>query len=121
MSSLVKPVPNVANVKIVAIVISAPSGIPGSISFIDVNLTQITIQWTELPCEEHNGPVAGYIVKYSSATVPPHTDTLTVSGSDTTELTVSDLLSHTTYTFSVGAMGAPQFATSSVTTTYLPG
>jgi hypothetical protein len=81
------------------------SGIPGSISFSDVSLTSITIQWTELPCSDRNGEITGYIVEYNSTT-PPHANTVTVSGSSNTRLVVSDLLPRTNYSFSVRAQGA---------------
>ena len=84
---------------------SAPSGIPGPLSFSDVNLTSITVQWTELPCSDRNGEITGYTVEYSSTT-PPHTNTVTVSGSSTTRLVVGGLLPRTSYTFSVRAAGA---------------
>ena len=85
---------------------AAPSGIPGSISFSesDINLTSITVEWMELPCSDRNGEITGYTVEYSSTT-PPHTNTITVSGS-TTRLAVGGLLPRTSYTFSVMAQGA---------------
>ena len=85
---------------------AAPSGIPESINFRDVNLTNITVQWTELPCSERNGEITGYTVEYNSTTPPPHTNTVTVSGSSNTRLVVGGLLPRTNYTFSVRALGA---------------
>ena len=85
---------------------SAPSGIPGPLSFNSVNLTSITVQWTELPCSDRNGEIAGYTVEYTSTTRPSHADTLNVTGSNTTRLVVNGLLPRTNYTFSVRAVGA---------------
>ena len=85
---------------------TAPSGIPQSIIFSDVNLTSITVQWTELPCSDRNGEITGYTVEYSSTTPPHHTDTVTVFGPSNTRLVVGDLLPRTSYTFSVRAQGA---------------
>ena len=87
-------------------VLSAPSGMPGSLSFSAVNLTSITVQWTELPCSDRNGEITGYTVEYSSTTPPPHSNTVNVSGSSTTRLVVGSLLPRTSYTFSVRAVGA---------------
>ena len=84
---------------------TAPSGTPQSISFSDVTLTSITVQWSELPCSDRNGEITGYTVEYSSTTPPPHTNTVTVSGSSNTRLVVGGLLPRTGYTFSVGAQG----------------
>ena len=85
---------------------AAPSGIPGSLNFSDVNLTSITVQWTELPCSDRNGEITGYTVEYSSTTPPPHTNTVTVSGSSNTRLVVGGLLPRTSYNFSLRAQGA---------------
>ena len=85
---------------------TAPSGIPESISFDDVNLTSITVQWMELPCSDRNGEITGYTVEYSSTTSPPRTNTVTVSGSSNTRLVVSGLLPRTNYAFRVRAQGA---------------
>ena len=90
-----------------------------ALSFSDANLTSITVQWTELPCSDRNGEITGYTVGYSS-TRPPHTNTVTVSGSSTTRLV--GLLPRTNYTFSVRAVGAlglmgPSASESSLTST----
>ena len=80
---------------------------PGPLSFSAVNLTSITVQWTELPCSDRNGEITSYTVEYSSTTPPPpHSNTVTVSGSSTTRLVVGGLLPRTNYTFSVRAQGA---------------
>ena len=92
---------------------SAPSGMPGPLSFSAVNLTSITVQWTELPCSARNGEITGYTEEYSSTTPPPHSNTVTVSGSSTTRLVVGGLLPRTRYTFSVRAVGAAQSRTGS--------
>ena len=78
---------------------TAPSGIPGSIMFSDINLTSITVQWTELPCSDRNGEITGYTVEYDSMTIP-------VSGSNSRILVVGGLLPRTSYTFRVRAQGA---------------
>ena len=84
---------------------TAPSGIPGSIMFSDVNLTSITVLWTELPCDNRNREVTGYTVQYSS-TKPLYTNTVDVSGSSNTRLVLGGLLPRANYTFSVRAQGA---------------
>ena len=86
----------------------APSGTPESISFSNVNLTSITVQWTELPCSDRNGEITGYTVEYNSMVFTASNRRLVVGG----------LLPRTSYTFSVRAQGASdsQSATSSTTT-----
>ena len=82
---------------------SDPSGIPGPISFSDINLTSITVQWTELPCSDCNGEITDYTVEYSSTTPSSHGNAIPVSGSSNTRLVVVGLLPRTNYTFSVRA------------------
>ena len=89
----------------VCLMFTAPSGTPHSISFSSVTLTSITVQWRELVCSDRNGEITGYTVEYSSTTPPPHTNTVTVSGSSNTRLVVGSLLPRTSYIFSVGAQG----------------
>ena len=79
---------------------TAPSGIPGSIMFSDINLTSITVQWTELPCSDRNGEITAYSVEYNSMSIP-------ISGSSSRRLVVGGLLPRTSYTFRVKAQGAP--------------
>ena len=67
------------------------------------------MQWGEVPCEDRNGEITGYIVEYSS-TSPPHSGTLTVSGADTRTAVLGGLLPSTTYTITVRAQGAPTTA-----------
>ena len=81
------------------LIFAAPSGIPASISFSGVNLTSITVQWTELPCSERNREITGYIVEYGSTMA-------TVSDPSNRRLVVGGLLPRTRYTFSVRALGA---------------
>ena len=69
------------------------------------NLTSITVQWGEVPCEDRNGEITGCIVEYSS-TSPSHSGTLTVSGADTRTAVLGGLLPSTTYTITVRAQGA---------------
>ena len=83
---------------------AAPSGIPGPISFSDINMTSITLQWMELPCSDRNGEITGYTVEYSSTPLPD-SNTVTVLGSSNTRLVVDGLLPHTSYIFSVRAQG----------------
>ena len=97
---------------------AAPSGTPRSIRFSSVTLTSITVQWSELLCSDRNGEITGYTVEYSSTTPPPHTNTVTVSGSNNTRLVVGGLLPRTGYTFSVGALGTNRTRDSARFTAY---
>ena len=67
------------------------------------------MQWGEVPCEDRNGEITGYIVEYSS-TSPSHSGTLTVSRADTRTAVLGGLLPSTTYIIAVRAQGAPTTA-----------
>ena len=82
----------------------APSGSPSSIMFSSTTLTSITVQWGEVPCEDRNGEIMGYMVQYT-ADDPPHTGTMAVSGVDNRVAVVSDLLPRTSYSILVRAEG----------------
>ena len=66
------------------------------------SFSRIIIQWAELPCQDHNGEITGYIVEYSS-TSPLHSSILTLSNS--TRVVLDDLLPRTHYVLSVRAVG----------------
>ena len=85
----------------------APSGTPESISFSNVNLTSITVQWTELPCSDRNGEITGYTVEHNSMV-------FTVSDPSNRRLVVGGLLPRTSYTFSVRAHGRWEYGSDSV-------
>ena len=94
-----------------------PSGSPESVSFGTVNLTSITVQWTEVPCSDRNGEITDYTVEYSSTT-PPTTNT--TSGSSSRELVVGGLLPRTSYTFTVRAGDSNSTSASATTFTSTP-
>ena len=92
-----------------------PSGSPKSVSFGTINLTSITVEWTEISCEDLNGGnITGYTVKYNS-TIPFTVNMITVNVS-TMKLVVGGLLPRTNYTFSVRANEASQFTSNSTFT-----
>ena len=94
-----------------------PNGSPESVSFGTATLTSISVQWTDIPCEDLNGgEITGYTVEYSSTT-PPTTNTM--SGLSSRELVVGGLLPRTRYTFTVRAEGASR-STSATTFTSTP-
>ena len=76
--------------------IIAPTAAPQSVSTISSNVTSITIQWEEVPCQHRNGMINSYQISYSGGNV-------TVVG---TMFTATQLLPRRNYTFSVTALGA---------------
>ena len=84
---------------------TAPSGPPSSLTVNGTTtLTSITVQWGEVPCEDRNGEITGYMVQYTAEN-PPHNGTMAVSEADTGKVVVGDLLPRTSYRFSVRAEG----------------
>ena len=95
-----------------------PSGSPVSVSFGNVTLTSITVQWEEVPCSDRNGNITSYTMKYISTT-PPTTNTMSGLSSKEFELVVGGLLPRTSYTFTVRVEGASS-TTSNTTFTSTP-
>ena len=95
-----------------------PNGSPDSVSFGIVNLTNITVEWTEIPCEDLNGGnITGYTVEYNSTT--PFTANMITVNVSTMRLVVGGLLPRTSYTFTVRANEVSQ-STSNSTFTSTP-
>ena len=57
-----------------------------------------------VPCIHRNGEITGYSVRYGVQ--GQSTQTMSVSGADTTETTISDLMSSTTYSIEVAAVNS---------------
>ena len=75
----------------------APSAAPTSVSTSSESSSSITVQWEMVPCIHRNGDITGYSVKYSGETV-------SVSGDDVTEVTITGLTASTTYSVQVAAV-----------------
>ena len=85
-------------------IISAPSAAPSSVKVHVSNgtSTTITVQWEMVPCIHRNGEITGYSVRYGVQ--GRITQTMSVSGADTTEITISNLMSSTNYSIEMAAM-----------------
>ena len=78
----------------------APSAAPISVSISEVTSSSITVQWEMVPCIHRNGDITGYSVQYTGG---GSTQTLSVSGDDVTEVTITGLTASTTYSVRVAA------------------
>ena len=78
--------------------LAVPSDSPTSITVSRSTSTTITVQWGEVECIDRNGEIAGYSVRYSGG---GSTDTRFVSGGDTRQATISELIPFTEYTIEV--------------------
>ena len=43
---------------------SAPTAPPSNVNVTDVTSSTITVQWGMVPCDDQNGPITGYSVRY---------------------------------------------------------
>ena len=43
---------------------SAPTAPPSNVNVTDVTSSTITVQWEMVPCDDQNGPITGYSVRY---------------------------------------------------------
>ena len=114
------------SIVIISITTVAPTGSPSNVdTTVARNLTSITVQWGEVPCEDRNGEITGYIVEYVNSTQSTfhRSGTITVSGADNRTTVISGLLPNTMYTISVRAQGAPglAFASGNHSTTHPTG
>ena len=71
----------------------------------DVTSSNITVQWGTVNCIQRNGDITGYSVRYG-VQGDGSTQTVSVSGGDTTETTISGLDSSTNYTIEVAAVNS---------------
>ena len=84
---------------------SAPSAPPSSVNATVQSSTSITVQWGEVPCIDRNGDITGYSVQYG-VMGSGNTQTMPVDGADTTQTTIGDLMSSTTYSIQVAAINS---------------
>ena len=82
---------------------SAPSAPPSSVNATVENSTSITVQWGSVPCIDQNGVITGYSVQYG-VMGSGNTMTLPVDGAATTQTTIDNLMSSTTYSISVAGV-----------------
>ena len=90
----------------------APSAAPDPVTLTGVTSSSITVQWGEVNCIHRNGEITGYSVRYSGG---GSTQTMTVSGADVTETTISGLTPSTDYSVQVAVVngaGTGEFSTS---------
>ena len=85
--------------------VPAPSAPPSSVTASDVTSSSITVQWGAVDCIHRNGDITGYSVRYG-VQGSGSTQTLNVSGSATTEATISELESAAYYSIEVAAVNS---------------
>ena len=76
----------------------------------DVTSSSITVQWGTVNCIQRNGDITGYSVRYG-VQGDGSTQTVSVSGGDTTETTISGLDSSTNYAIEVVAVNSIDIGT----------
>ena len=79
----------------------APSAPPDSVSVSEVTSSSITVQWEFVPCIHRNGDTTGYSLQYTGG---GSTQTMSVSGGDVTEATITGLTTSTTYFIRMAAV-----------------
>ena len=63
--------------------------------------SSFTVQWEMVPCIYRNGNITGYLVQYTGG---GSTQSLSVSGANTNEVTIAGLTASTTYSVRVAAV-----------------
>ena len=82
---------------------TAPSASPSNVSVSEVISSSITVQWGPVDCIHRNGDITGYSVQYKEVE-SGSIHNMTVSGSNTTEATITNLMPSTMYIFQVAAI-----------------
>ena len=67
--------------------------------------SSITVQWEQVDFIDRNGNITGYSVQYG-VQGSEHSNTLSVSGGESTEAIISDLNSTTNYSIKVAAVNS---------------
>ena len=81
----------------------APSAPPSSVSVSEVTSSSMTVQWGPVDCIQRNGDITGYSVQYKKVgSVSTHNRT--VSGSNTSEAIIMNLMPSTMYIVQVAAI-----------------
>ena len=81
---------------------TAPSAAPSNVTVTEVNDASIIVQWDMVPCIHQNSDITGYRVEYEE--VDGIQVTISVSGGDVTEATITGLASSTNYSIRVAAV-----------------
>ena len=85
--------------------LAAPSAPPTYVSTSEVTSSSITLQWGPVDCIQRNGDISGYLVQYE-VQGSGNTQTKRVSGSTTTEVTISGLNASANYNIQVAAVSS---------------
>ena len=82
---------------------SVPSGAPQSLEATFVQFTEVSLNWREVPCDQQNGPITGYVVRYY-ATCSHGRDVQQTKSVVTTGSIIDGLTPNTEYAFQVAAV-----------------
>ena len=81
---------------------SAPSAPPTSVSISDVTSSSIAVQWGPVDCNDRNGDITGYSVRYG-VVGNGSAQTVNVSGGTTTGFNITGLSPASNYSVEVAA------------------
>jgi len=81
-----------------------PTGAPPLLEVTFVQPTNVSLRWREMPCDQQNGQITGYVVRYY-ATCGPHRDVQQQTKSVVKTGSIIDSLTpNTEYAFQVAAV-----------------
>ena len=80
--------------------LSEPTSSPENIIFPSVEARSLTVSWDEVPPTGQNEPITGYLLYYTNTTF---SDTITITGGENREYTLTELRPYTNYTVTVSA------------------
>ena len=83
----------------------APSAAP-KVSWTFATSYSITLQWETVPCEQRNGDITGYLVKYEvmGSLGNEYKTVMNITGAGVTEATIFNLMLSTDYSIQIAAV-----------------
>ena len=91
------------DMKAASFVCLVPSGIPQSLEVMSVQLSEVFLRWRDVPCDQQNGPITGYVVRYY-ASCGLDRDVQQTKSVVTTGSIIDGLTPNTEYAFQVAAV-----------------
>ena len=95
------------------------SSAPPQVSITGTGVTSISLEWDEVNCEDRNGEITSYSVRYEPSSSTPSQ----IAAAEGRALSIDGLLIHTSYSFRVAAVngnGTGVYSSAVIRTTAVP-
>ena len=89
--------------KVIISFYTAPTGVPQLLEVTFVRVSEVSLIWRDVPCDQQNGPITGYVVWYY-ATCGPDRDVQQTKSVVATGSIIDGLTPNAEYVFQVAAV-----------------